>query len=220
MLSERAHTAKSHHHTIQRTCLSSHLPVGLGVFPHSLLLVREIDGGISNDGVLKPYGTVSRINMAIHTVCALKQMHIHPQIHTQMHCNSKVPNPMSTTMRGYVHRACVTVLIIRLPYSSILSIKYHSEHDDYRQFKNRMSLFRNGTQSQSALQLWQRWVITPHIQRTKASHINRWESRKWKLWGTSVSANSLAIHSSLWMNVLYINPYCTLLPSKKQSPNS
>lgn len=147
-------------------------------------------------------------------------MHIHPQIHTQMHCNSKVLNITSTTMCGNVHCACVTILIIQLPYSSIQSIKCHSEHDDYRQFKNRMSLFRNGTQSKSAMQLWQHWVITPHIQRTKASQVNRWESRKWKLWGTSVSANSLAIHSSLWMKVLYINPYCTLLSSKKQSPSS
>ena len=221
MLTERAHTAKSHHHTIQRTCLSSHLLVGLGVFPHSLLLVREIDGGISNDGALKPYGTVSRINMATHIVCALKQMHIHPQIHTQTHCNSMVLNTTSTTMCGYVHRAFVAILIKQLPYSSILSfIKYRSEYDNYRQFKNRMSHLRNGTRSQSALQLWQCWVVTPHSQRTKASHINRWEGRKWKLWGTSVSANSLAIHSSLWMNVHQPILYITLIQETKLSPNS
>lgn len=41
VLTEKAHTAKSCQHTTQRTCLSSHLPVGLGVFPHSLLLVER-----------------------------------------------------------------------------------------------------------------------------------------------------------------------------------
>lgn len=40
---ENRHSKKSHNHTIQRTCLSSHLPVGLGVFPHSLLLERQME---------------------------------------------------------------------------------------------------------------------------------------------------------------------------------
>lgn len=39
VLTEKAHTTKSQHRTPQRTCLSSHLLVGLGVSPRSLLLL-------------------------------------------------------------------------------------------------------------------------------------------------------------------------------------
>lgn len=50
----RKNTLQSHHHTTHKTCLSSRLPVGLGLFPHILLLV-ETDGHSWNEGVLKPY---------------------------------------------------------------------------------------------------------------------------------------------------------------------
>lgn len=76
-LLEKAHTANSRSHTIQRTCLSSHLPAGLGVFPHSLLLV---EGQMEAHEI--PYtGTVNHINMATHSCMCSKHIYIHRATH-------------------------------------------------------------------------------------------------------------------------------------------
>lgn len=72
VVTKKEHTTKSHSHTTQKTCLSSHLLVGLGLFPHILLLVERQMETHEMMGPLKPYigATVSHINMTTSTVCA------------------------------------------------------------------------------------------------------------------------------------------------------
>lgn len=94
---KRAHTAKSNHHTARKTCLSSHLPVGLGVFPHCLLLVGR---------QMEVHEMVQHWNFTLY-VTAISQLiplgprrrctYAHTSLHTRTHTHTY-------TTRSDVHR--------------------------------------------------------------------------------------------------------------------
>lgn len=129
VLTEKAHTTKSHHHTPQRTCLSSHLLVGLGVSPRSLLLLgRQMEAhevmelwNLALEGL--------RVTLACqHVLCVLEHRCAYThRVRTRTHCN---PETLNTVVKCNMHLLLCRWYNKQLSYSSSRVYK-----------KNRMWLF-------------------------------------------------------------------------------